>query len=129
MDKNLFNIYYINFPKVYEIKMMLSNLIMTDQTVEAAEIDSSSSELQAKMGVKFLQLFNIDTNAGYKSSSSDSQKVLETFKVTTTKSLILNEVINRCINVASFNDEVLEGSLVRVDGVTLSLENFPVPPL
>ena len=23
----LFNIYYINFPKVYEIKMMLSNII------------------------------------------------------------------------------------------------------
>ena len=25
--KMIFNIYYINFPKVYEIKMMLSNVI------------------------------------------------------------------------------------------------------
>lgn len=35
MDKNLFNIYYINFPKVYEIKMMMSNVISLNQEITA----------------------------------------------------------------------------------------------
>lgn len=30
----LFNVYYLNFSKVYEIKMMLSNVIKTDESVE-----------------------------------------------------------------------------------------------
>lgn len=119
----LFNVYYLNFPKVYEIKMMLSNLIKTEQTVETATADSNTSELQAKMGVKFLQLFNIEAGAGFKAAASDSQKVLETFKVTTTKSLILNEVIDKCINVATLEESINEGSLIKVDSITLSLEN------
>ena len=32
--KSLFNIYYINFAKVYEIKMMLGNEITTSKNVE-----------------------------------------------------------------------------------------------
>lgn len=30
----IFNIYYINFPKVYEIKMMLSNLVKTSKEIQ-----------------------------------------------------------------------------------------------
>ena len=45
----LFNIYYFNFSKVYEIKMMLSNVIKTDETVETGTGDTLNAELQAKM--------------------------------------------------------------------------------
>lgn len=87
----LFNVYYLNFSKVYEIKMMLSNVIKTDKTVETSQGDTLDAELQAKMGTKFLKLFSADVGSDIKSGSSDSQKVLENFKVTMTKSLILNE--------------------------------------
>ena len=30
----LFNIYYMNFSKVYEIKMMISNVIKTDGSID-----------------------------------------------------------------------------------------------
>lgn len=85
----LFNVYYLNFSKVYEIKMMLSNVIKTDETVETSQGDTLDAELQAKMGTKFLKLFNAEVGSDIKSGSSDSQKVLENFKVTMTKSLIL----------------------------------------
>lgn len=49
----LFNIYYINFSKVYEIKMMLSNMIKTEQMVESEEEKENNSRIEAKMGAKF----------------------------------------------------------------------------
>lgn len=119
----LFNVYYLNFSKVYEIKMMLSNVIKTDKTVETSQGDTLDAELQAKMGTKFLKLFNADVGSDIKSGSSDSQKVLENFKVTMTKSLILNEVIEKCTVVSSSFSGITEGQLVRVDNVSLSLEN------
>lgn len=42
----LFNVYYLNFSKVYEIKMMLSNVIKTDKTVETSQGDTLDAELQ-----------------------------------------------------------------------------------
>ena len=80
----------MNFSKVYEIKMMLSNIIKTDGSIETSEGDSVDAEMQVKMGTKFLKLFNADIGTEVKSGSSDSQKVLENFKVTMTKSLILS---------------------------------------
>ena len=119
----LFNVYYLNFPKVYEIKMMLSNVIKTDETIETNQGDTVDAELQVKMGIKFLKLFNAEVGPDIKSGSSDSQKVLENFKVTMTKSLILSEVIEKCEIVSKSFDKITEGQLVRIDNVSLSLEN------
>lgn len=113
----------MNFSKVYEIKMMLSNIIKTDGSVETEQGDTVDAEMQAKMGTKFLKLFNAEVGAGVKSGSSDSQKVLENFKVTMTKSLILSEVMEKCEVISSFSNDMSEGQLVRIDNVTLSLEN------
>lgn len=121
--KVLFNIYYLNFSKVYEIKMMLSNIIKTDGSITTEEGSTIDSEIQAKMGAKFLKLFNAEAGASTKSDSTDSQKVLENFKVTMTKSLILSEVMEKCKHIKSFDSDVLEGQLVHIDNVSLSLEN------
>lgn len=119
----LFNVYYLNFSKVYEIKMMLSNVIKTDETIEKAQDDKLNAELQAKAGTKFLNLFNVGVESNVNSGLSDSQKVLENFKVTMTKSLILNEVIEKCALISTDFNSVSEGQLVRIDNVSLSLEN------
>lgn len=119
----LFNVYYMNFSKVYEIKMMLSNVIKTAETIESGQDDTLDAELQAKMGTKFLKLFNAEVGADVKSGSTDSQKVLENFKVTMTKSLILSEVMEKCDVITSFPKDMVEGQLIRIDNVSLSLEN------
>ena len=113
----------MNFSKVYEIKMMLSNIIKTESSIETEQNGTVDAELQAKMGAKFLKLFNADVGADVKSGSSDSQKVLENFKVTMTKSLILSEVMEKCDVITSFSEDINEGQLVRIDNVFLSLEN------
>ena len=118
----LFNVYYLNFSKVYEIKMMLSNVIKTDESIETGQDDTIDAAMQAKMGTKFLKLFNAEDGSDIKSGSTDSQKVLENFKVTMTKSLILSEVMYKCKIVTDFSS-LTEGQLVRIDNVSLSLEN------
>lgn len=102
---------------------MLSNIIKTDGSIETEQGDTIDAEMQAKMGTKFLKLFSAEVGTEVKSGSTDSQKVLENFKVTMTKSLILNEVMEKCDVITSFSENLTEGQLVRIDNVSLSLEN------
>lgn len=118
----IYNIYYINFDKVYEIKMMLSNIITTVREIESSIKKDSDDELKAKVGIKFLNLFSGEIAGNTKASSSDSKKVLETFEIKMTKSIILNEVIQECNLITEF-DKIREGELIKLDNVKLSLEN------
>ena len=112
----------MNFSKIYEIKMMISNIIKTEESIETSEQDQENSKLQAKMGVKFLKVFNSEIGGEVGGTSSDSQKVLENFKVTLTKSVVLNEVLERCKKISNF-DDLQEGDLVQIDNIKLSLVN------
>lgn len=124
----IFNIYYINFPKVYEIKMMLSNVIALSKEKQSDNNNSKEIDYKGKLGVNFLNIFNtglgLDIEAGRKNIKSDSQKVLETFEIKTTKSVILNEIIEKSKNIKDFNN-LREGNLIKIDHVNLSLENEP----
>ena len=75
--KSLFNIYYINFAKVYEIKMMLGNEITTSKNVEHGE--NSKVEAQAGGNLRFNLLAKSGGVEGkIQGESSGSQKVIET---------------------------------------------------
>ena len=52
--------------------MMLSNIIKTDGTIETEQGGTIDAELQAKMGTKFLKLFNAEIGADVKSGTTDS---------------------------------------------------------
>lgn len=57
----IFNICYLNFPKVYEIKMMLSNVINLNRKKQTDMADQIEIDYKAKLGVFFLNL-NINKN-------------------------------------------------------------------
>ena len=42
---------------------MLSNIIKTDETIETNQGDTIEAKLQAKMGAKFLKLFNAEVGS------------------------------------------------------------------
>lgn len=119
--KSLFNIYYINFAKVYEIKMMLGNEISTTKNVEHGE--SSTVDAQVGGSLKFNLLAKSGGIEGkVQGESSGSQKVIETFEVKTTKSVILKEILDSAKNIENFKS-VHEGELVVIDDVRLNLQN------
>lgn len=118
----IFNIYYINFPKVYEIKMMFSNIISLGSEKHTELSKSDDIEIKTKLGAKFLNLFGTEIEGKKNSTGSDSQKVLETFEIKTTKSIILNEVIEKSKKITTF-ENLKEGELIQINSVNLSLEN------
>ncbi|MDR1183005.1 MAG: hypothetical protein LBL13_13625 [Bacteroidales bacterium] len=118
----IFNIYYINFPKVYEIKMMLSNIINTAKEVTQGNSKENEDEIKAKFGFKIFDFFNTGIEGGSKSKGIDSKKVLETFEIKTTKSIILNDVVEKSKFINSF-EKLQEGELIMINNVNLSLEN------
>lgn len=118
----IFNIYYINFPKVYEIKMMLSNIVSLGKEIQQEGNQSTDASIKGKLGAKFLNLFGGEIEGVSKSTSAGSQKVLETFEIKTTKSVILDEVLKRSKEITSF-EKVGEGELIRIDDVKLELVN------
>lgn len=119
----LFNIYYINYPKVYEIKMMLNNLVSINKSIEKDKAGDVSSDIGASFGLGFLKLFKGDAKVGIEAKGSLSNKVIETLEVKTTKSIILSEVFDKSSNIKSFADTVEEGSLVLINDVSLTLIN------
>lgn len=119
----IFNIYYINFPKVYEIKMMLSNVIsINKETTKDLSADAQTS-IKTKLGINFIDWFKMgDVEASADLKGSGSRKVFETFEIKTTKSVILSDVIEKS-KVKNDFANISEGELVRIDNVKLSLEN------
>lgn len=121
--EKIFNIYYINFPKVYEIKMMLNNMILSGQQVEKGRGLEGEAYLKTKLGFNIMDIFKLgDVEAGGSLKGSGSKKVLETFEIKTTKSVILNEIVDKSKNAPELKD-LVEGELILVDNVNLSLEN------
>jgi hypothetical protein len=119
----IFNIYYINFPKVYEIKMMLNNMVTIQTEIEKMGVIEGEAYLKAKLGFNLMNIFKLgDVETGGNVKGSGSKKVLETFEIKTTKSVILGEVVNNCRSVEKFA-EVNEGELIKIDNLKLSLEN------
>ena len=119
----LFNTYYINFPKVYEIKMMLSNIDNVKFEVQRDVSDMEKQDIKAQIGAQFLNFFSSHVDAAKSSAVSETQKVLESFEIKMTKSTILKEVIEKSKLVTCFDDKTKEGELIRIDNVALSLEN------
>lgn len=119
----IFNIYYINFPKVYEIKMMLSNVISLSKEVTDDNTLQGDMSLKAKFGLNFMDVFKLgDIESGGNIKGANSKKVLETFEIKTTKSVILDDVVKNSNTITSF-EKVEEGELIKLDNVKLSLEN------
>ncbi len=121
-----FNIYYLNFSKVYEIAMMINNVILTkiekDHSSSFEAQYGFTSSISAQGTKDFLDGIKASISADAKETSTSSSKVVESLDVKTTKSILLRRVIDQCASVAML-DESTEGDLVKIDHVKLELLN------
>lgn len=121
-----FNIYYLNFSKVYEIAMMINNVILTkietDKSSSFEEQYGFTSSISAQGTKQFLDGIKASISADAKETSTSSSRVIESLDVKTTKSILLRRVIEQCTSVTVF-DGSAEGDLVKVDRVKLELLN------
>lgn len=121
-----FNIYYLNFSKVYEIAMMINNVILTKiETDNSSSFETQygfTSSVSAQGTKNFLDGIKASISADSKESFTSSTKVVESLDVKTTKSILLRRVIEQCASVTSL-DGSTEGDLVKVDRIKLELLN------
>lgn len=119
-----FNIYYLNFSKVYEIAMMINNVILTKiETNNSSSFEKQygfTSSISAQGTKKFLDGIKAAFSADEKEIMSSSTKIVESLDVKTTKSILLRRIIEQCSNTSVFT-ELTEGELVKIDRVKLEL--------
>lgn len=121
-----FNIYYLNFSKVYEIAMMINNVILTkierDQSNSFEEQYGYTSSISAQGTKHFLDGIKSSISADAKETSTSSSKVVESLDVKTTKSILLRRIIEQCATTKTL-EACTEGDLVKVDDVKFELLN------
>lgn len=120
-DKNikLFNIYYINYSKVFEICMLINNKIKEKEEIAYKNehlqkyLVGATSNLTKGIGI-------LTPNITNENSNTKTYEYKELQEIKNTNSTYLSKVINVC---KEMNDEVKNGDLVKVDNVKLEIIN------
>ena len=126
-----FNIFYLNFSKVYETKMLINNLVSEEITREKSYNTKSNNEIG--FSNEIFSLKHTDSEGEY-------FKLTETLKVKEAKSVVLRDILKRCttieninemndVNIEFFDDEETERmlSLLPKDSLRgMNVEGFDV---
>lgn len=120
----LFNIYYINTFKMYEIKMMINNKMKIAEQQEKQKQEEEKIGAEAEAAAKVGKLFNLKAKAHVGNVTNDTRKFVENFDIKSTKSTMLREVIEKCNSFNNIEKKALEeGMLVKVDSIKVELTN------
>lgn len=122
----MFNLYYINYAKAFEIAMQIDNKLL-DKIVRDhdmsfsgngnADIDTKNTDSIPILGKLLPRL-----NANLALTASKTSKTSDTINVITTKSTILNSVIQKAIEVKKIDDNRI-GNLIKIKNVSLAVQN------
>ena len=120
----LFNIYYVNTFKMYEIKMMINNRMKVTEQDEKQRKGENEIESELEGSIKAPSIFKLKARAKAQNITNDTRKFVENFDIKTTKSTMLKEVIDKCINFSKSDDKKLkEGMLMIVYSLEVELTN------
>ncbi len=122
----MFNIYYINYTKAYEIAMLIDNKLLEGKTREKegtvsghleGDVDETPFTKVPFIG-KYMPKFDFNGEvAGEKSS-----RVIDTVKVITTKSTILSRIYDKAKEIQKLESKEI-GRLIRLKDVSLKVKN------
>lgn len=122
----MFNIYYINYAKAFEISMLIDNKMLETIT----KTKDNSIELQANGEADLDKLQKIplinkaipDINLSGGVTGSKSKNVIDTMKVVSTKSTILEPIYEKAKEVKKLSNNVI-GNLIKIKNISLSIDN------
>lgn len=124
MNHKSFNIYYLNFNKVYEIAMMINNIIPEklekERSIKKEFYKKRNYSTESSLGSEdYLAKIKAVSGNEKGSSSITSNKMIETLNIKTTKSILLREIERKC---KKYNEQTIrEGDLVKIDNVKLTI--------
>lgn len=122
----MFNIYYINYEKAYQIAMLIDNkIIETKQKEKEGRFDTAGAgdgSVGALDEIPFIGKYMPKIEIKGELAGSKSHKVIDTVKVISTKSTILKTIYSKTKETKKLNDKTI-GSLVRVKDISLNITN------
>lgn len=122
MNKELFNIYYINISKVYELAMILNNRVLNSLIKENVNGSESERKRKSNLSANYMNMFGAEIGEDNNIKKYKSSKVIESLEVKTTKSILLRNILDEC-KIINKNTKMEVGDLVHIDKISLSLEN------
>lgn len=122
----MFNIYYINYTKAYEIAMLIDNKMLESKTKEKGGTVSGHMEgefdeaplVKIPFIGKYMPAFDFSGEV----TGEKSSKVIDTVKVITTKSTILDRIYAKAKETQKIRNKEM-GSLIRLKDVSLKVKN------
>lgn len=120
-SKELFNTYYINYPKVFEIAMLINNKIKinAEESIKKQKGYKQSYGIESSFNIKKLPIKG-DLGGEYSESTNHEYKEIQEIK--NTNSTYLREILKKCKRVENLED-LQNGDLVKIDNVKLKIWN------
>ena len=119
-----FNLYYMNLDKVYEISMMINNVIVSSCEKETGNIITNKkyrkSSIEGQIDSKYLASVKSILETGNSREKVSSSKMIEKLDIKTTKSILLKTIKNKAKEITNL-DNCKEGELVLLKNVKLSI--------
>ena len=122
MNNSLFSLYYINLEKVYELRMIQSNVVQVNRNVERSVKTESNTSISSGLSSILKGILSADVSASANVGSLKSVKISDSFTVKQTKSNILSGILAVANEVKTLED-LADGDLILLNGVKLKLEN------
>ena len=120
-SKELFNTYYINYPKVFEIAMLINNKIKinAEESIKKQKGYKQSYGIESSFNTKKLPIKG-DVGGEYSELTNHEYKEIQEIK--NTNSTYLREILKKCKKVENLKD-LQNGDLVKIDNVKLKIWN------
>ncbi len=118
---NLFNTYYINYPKMFEIAMLINNRIKI-KVEEFYKREKQNKEIYSIEGSVNPKKIKFGSKLGNELMELSSHEYREFQEIKNTNSIYLREVLKKCRNVDSLNN-LENGDLIKIDNVKLKIWN------
>ena len=120
-SKELFNTYYINYPKVFEIAMLINNKIKinAEESIKKQKGYKQSYGIESSFNTKKLPIKG-DLGGEYSELTNHEYKEIQEIK--NTNSTYLREILKKCKKVENLED-LQNGDLVKIDNVKLKIWN------
>lgn len=118
---DFFTVYYMNQQKVYEMRMLLNNILWKDGTSEEEKATSGEAEVHAngEGNIPFISKINGEVNGDL--GHEKRTKMIDTLEYINTKSRMLSEIKANCFRFDKSSSK--EGDLVYIEDVSLTLLN------
>ena len=120
-SKELFNTYYINYPKVFEIAMLINIKIKinAEESIKKQKGYKQSYGIESSFNTKKLPIKG-DLGGEYSELTNHEYKEIQEIK--NTNSTYLREILKKCKKVENLKD-LQNGDLVKIDNVKLKIWN------